>query len=280
MILTVENWFLIGLGIVWIVGAILQDLRRREVDNIWNFSLIAFALAYRAGVSVFTWDSWFFVNGLLGFGIFLIIGNLLYYSRVFAGGDTKLLIALGTILPLSYNWIINFKIFGLFILGFLIGGSVYVLIWSFFLVGFNLRKFSKEFIKQAKAYKFIFLISLIVFFFGLIFVFFIGKEFILIALVFLVFPVLYTYAKAVEESCMVKAISPDKLTEGDWLVEDVFVRGKKIKANWEGVSRKDLKLIQRKYRRKILVKYGVPFTPAFLVGFLFLIFLDWKFGWF
>ena len=42
-----ENLFLIILGLVWIIGAVLQDLKRREVDNLWNFSLIFFALAYR-----------------------------------------------------------------------------------------------------------------------------------------------------------------------------------------------------------------------------------------
>ena len=280
MILAPENWFLIGLGIVWIVGAILQDFHRREVDNIWNFSLIAFALAYRAGVSVFTWDYWFFINGLIGFGIFLILGNIFYYSRVFAGGDAKLLIALGAILPLSYDWIVNLKIFGLFCLGFLIGGSVYVLVWSLFLVGFNFKKFSKEFVKQVKFNKFIFLISLLFFVFCLVFVFFVGNEFVLTSLIFLLFPVLYIYVKAVEESCMIKGVIPDRLTEGDWLVEDIYVGGKKVKANWEGVSRKDLKLIQAKYRRKILVKYGVPFTPAFLIGLLVLIFLELKFSFF
>ena len=51
-----ENLFLIILGIVWIIGAVLQDLKRREVDNLWNFSLIVFALGYRAFVSVWLSD--------------------------------------------------------------------------------------------------------------------------------------------------------------------------------------------------------------------------------
>jgi len=51
MILAVENWFLIIIGLIWIVVAVMQDFKRREVDNIWNFSLIGIALAYRAGIS-------------------------------------------------------------------------------------------------------------------------------------------------------------------------------------------------------------------------------------
>jgi len=279
MILTNENLFLIVLGLVWIIGAVFQDLHRREVDNLWNFSLIAIALSYRAVVSVYVLDYWFLLNGLIGFGIFLLLGNLFYYSRVFAGGDVKLVIALGTILPLSYDWIVNLKIFGLFIVLFLLGGSIYVFIWSLFLVVVNWNRFSKEFVKQFKFYKTLFLICfiLVVFLFGVSF--FIGLEFSLIALVFLLFPFLFAFAKSVEESCMVKEILPERLTEGDWLYEDVFINGKKVKKNWEGVSRKELNLIQRKYRRKILVKYGIPFTPGFLIGFVGVLVLGW-WGWF
>ena len=42
MILSGENIPLLVLAFVWILGAIMQDLRRREVDNLWNFSLIGF----------------------------------------------------------------------------------------------------------------------------------------------------------------------------------------------------------------------------------------------
>src|SRR3989344_1726221 len=121
-----EYSFLIFIAFVWIIGAILQDLRRREVDNIWNFSLIGIALAHRFAFSVYTTNYWFFLNGIFGFFIFLAIANILYYSRVFAGGDAKLLIALGAVLPLSFDWFSNLSLFSIFISGFLLGGSLYV----------------------------------------------------------------------------------------------------------------------------------------------------------
>ena len=138
-----ENLFLIILGLVWIVGAVLQDLKRREVDNLWNFSLIFFALAYRGFVSVSSGNYWFILNGLIGLGIFFLLANLFYYGRLFAGGDAKLLMALGTILPLSYDWMVNLKIFGAFVLLFFILGAVYALIWSFFLV-FCIDKYGNQ----------------------------------------------------------------------------------------------------------------------------------------
>ena len=280
-ILGIENWFLIGLGLIWIIGAVLQDLRRREVDNIWNFSLIGFALAYRLSVSVWGGNYWFILNGLIGFGIFFILGNVFYYSRLFAGGDAKLVMALGAVLPLSYNWIINLKIFGLFILLFFVGGSIYSLIWAFCLMISNWKRFSKEFGKQFKIHKKMFFIALI---FGVLWVvgsFILSQvSFILIGLIILLFPILFMFAKSIEESCMVKKLSSDKVTQGDWLYEDIFVGGKKIKSNWEGVSKRELKLIQKWKNKKILVKYGIPFTPSFLFSFVGILWIGLRWGWF
>ena len=270
MLINSQNSFLIILAIVWIIGAILQDLKRREVDNVWNFSLIAFALGYRAAVSVFANDYWFILNGLIGLLIFLILGNLFYYLRFFAGGDAKLVIALGTILPLSYDWIINFKIFGFFILFFLLSGAIYVLFWSFYLVIKHFKKFKPEFKKQAKNYK-------IMLFFGVGFAIlgiilgFLDAIFIYLGIVILLFPLLFIFAKSVEESCLIRELGPKQITEGDWLYRDIIVHGKKIRANWEGVSRKDLELIRKYSKKKILVKQGIPFTPSFLFSLIILL---------
>lgn len=279
MIISNENLFLIFLGLIWIIGAVIQDLRKREVDNIWSFSLIAFALAYRSFASVYANDYWFILNGIIGFFIFLILGNLFYYSRLFAGGDAKLLIALGTILPLSYNWIINGEIFVFFILLFLVLGSVYSIIWALFLVGFNWKRFVKEFSLQVRNYKKLFLFSIIFFIFWSLFAVFVNQLILLvISLIIILFPCLFVFSKAVEECCMVKSLFPKDVTEGDWLYEDIIIHGKKIKAKWEGVTSSELKLIRNNYRKKVLVKQGIPFTPSFLFGFIALLFLSWRFG--
>jgi len=278
-IINFENLFLIVLALIWIIGAIFQDLRRREVDNLWNFSLIAFALGYRASISIFGGNYWFLLNGAIGFIIFLGLGNLFYYSRLFAGGDAKLLIALGIILPISYDWLINLKIFGFFIVLLLLGGSIYALFYAFTLVFNNKKEFGKEFTKQWKIYKNLFLFSLIFVIFWVVVMFFINKVFILIGLIFLLFPILLTFSKSVEESCLRKSVSPKEVTEGDWLYEDIFVGGKKIKSKWDGVSRDELELIKRKCKGNVLIKQGIPFTPSFLIALVGLLFLIWKFSW-
>jgi len=277
-LLSNQNLFLIILGFFWILGAVLQDLKRREVDNIWNFSLIFFAIAYRASFSIYDNDYWFLLNGIIGFVIFLVLGNVFYYLRVFAGGDAKLMIALGPILPFSYNWITNFKIFGLFIFLFLITGSVYVLIWSIILMLKNWKKFKKECIKQIKIYKKMIFISIFFFILWLVIGILVKSSLVILGLVIILFPVLFIFAKSVEESCMIKSTNPLNVTEGDWLYHDVLVKGKKIKADWDGVSRNELFLI-RKRRNKILIKQGIPFTPGFLFGFVVLVYLFWKYSY-
>ena len=273
-ILRNENLFLLVIGFIWIIGAVLQDLRRREVDNLWNFSLIAVALVYRLSASVYLSNYWFFINGIIGLFLFLILGNVLYYGRLFAGGDAKLLIALGTILPFSFNWITNFKIFGLFILFFLIFGSIYVLIWALFLIGGNWNKFALEFKKYSYNYRKFIYGSLVIAGIWVIVVILTDIVFIVISLIILLFPLLFIFAKAVEESCMVKSISVSKLTEGDWLYQDVIVGRKRIKSNWQGLSKDELQLLRKKYKRKVLIKQGIPFTPSFLFAFIGLIVVE------
>ena len=276
--IAIEYLFLLIIAFIWTIGAILQDLRRREVDNIWNFSLIGFALAYRFAFSIYNNEYWFFINGVIGLIVFLVLGNVFYYSRVFAGGDAKLLIALGPVLPLSFDWLINLKIFGLFIAGFLLGGSLYVFAWSLILVLFNFKKFSREFLRQLQENRKFVLYSMVLFFILSISPYFFIPLFYF-GLLFLLFPLLLLFARAVEESCLIVPLLSQDITEGDWLYEDIFVNGKKIKANWEGVSKTELQLIQKKYRRKILVKQGIPFTPGFLIGLIGVLIVSWKFKW-
>lgn len=272
-----ENWFLITLALVWIIVAVIQDLRKREIANWWNFSLIAIALAYRAFLSVLYWDYRYFVFGLAGFGIFFALANVFYYSRVFAGGDAKLLMALGAVLPFSSLIFENLLIFFYFIVFLLFSGSVYGLLFSFVLASRNRKKFSQEFLRQFEKNKKLFAIFICIVIISLIFVFLI-KEYLLfyVSLLFLLSPFLYVYAKSIEESCMVRAIKPRDLTEGDWLYQDVKVGKKKIKASWEGLSSKELKILKKRATRKILIKQGIPFTPAFFFAFFLLL---WKF-WF
>ncbi len=263
--------FLLGLGLIWIIFASVQDLKDQEVANWLNFSLIIFALGFRFFYSLFLGkDYGFFYQGLIGFGIFFILGNLFYYSRIFAGGDAKLMIALGAVLPIYESFYSNVKFFIVFFVVFLFSGMIYGLSFSFYLILKHFRNFKKEFKGQFKKNK-----NIIygVMFFGL-FLMAIGfseRFFFLFGGFVFILPCLYLYAKSVDEACMIKKIKVKDLREGDWLYKDIRIGRKIIKADWDGLSKKDIKLIQKK-NKSILIRQGIPFVPVFLISFLIILF--------
>jgi len=264
--------FLIVLAIIWLVTASISDLKKYEVPNWLSFSLIVFVLAFRAFYSVANNDLMFFVYGLLGFLVFFVLAYVFYYSRLFAGGDAKLLMGLGAVLPFSNSISSNLLISGIFIFLFLVVGSVYGLLYSGVLVFMNKNKFVNEFKKQFKLRKIFVLIGLIFSLASFVFVFYFKDVIlVLLPLVIILFPVLFIYGKSVEEACMIKEIPGKKVTIGDWLYEEIKVGKKRIKPNWEGLDEKEVKLLSRV--KKVKIKYGIPFVPSFLFAFILLILL-------
>lgn len=136
--------FLFGLAFVFTLIASVQDLKKREVANWLNFSLIAFTLTFRAFYSIQTKDLDFFILGILGLGIFVCLAYLFYYGKIFAGGDAKLLMAYGIILPYkNYSSLFLMTLLFVFIL-FLIG-AVYSLIFSLSIVAKTNKNSEKNF---------------------------------------------------------------------------------------------------------------------------------------
>ena len=120
-------YFLFVLAFLYILFASFQDLRTREIANWLSFSLIAFVLAYRAFYANHFNDWNFFLFGVIGVLLFVGFGYALYYGRVFAGGDAKLLMGLGGVFP--YNNYLDFVFLGGgFVLLLLFVGSVYGLV--------------------------------------------------------------------------------------------------------------------------------------------------------
>lgn len=253
------------IALAWILFATFQDLKTREVANWLNYSLIAIGLIGKAILSV-SQENWkIFAFAVIGFAFYYGIANLFYYTRVFAGGDAKLLMGIGVILP--YDSWLNLGIYGIgfIILLFLIGAG-YTLVYSVFLVRHNKNKFFKEFAGQLKKNKiFIGIIWSIV-----ILILLITKldSLLFIALgILFILPGIYCYLKAVEKTCLIVSMAPAGLQEGDWLLRDIKLKGKTIKASVHGLNKSEINLL-KKQKKKILIKQGIPFMPAFLGAWL------------
>lgn len=269
--MVIGNLFLILLGFVWIIFAVVQDLKKREIANWLNFSLVIFALIFRFFYSLFDNQGFaFFYQGIIGFGILFVIGNLLYYGKVFAGGDAKLMIALGAVIPFSEDLLMNISSILLFLLLFLIVGAFYGVVLAVILGIKNKRKFVKEFSKQFEKKKNIFYISLV---FGIVLIIlaFFESLFLYLAILVFIAPYIYFSAKSIDESCMVKKIDIKYLTEGDWLYGDIKIGRRLIKAKWSGLSKEEI-IFLRKRKKNILIRQGIPFSPVFLISYLGLIY--------
>lgn len=268
-----EVIFLFVLGLLAIIFSSIQDLRFREVSNWVNFSLVVFVLGFRFFVSLFSDKGFnFFYQGLIGFGIFFLIGNLFYYSRIFAGGDAKLMISLGPLIPLYSNFYLNLNLFLWFVLIFLISGAIYSLSVSLFIGLKNIKKIRPELKKSLRKYKNHILstsilgLLLMLSGFYFMFLFFLG-------LIVFILPYLYVYAKSIDERIMVVKINPSKLREGDWLYKDVKIGKDIIKASWDGLTNKQIKMLKN-HNKQVYIRKGIAFVPVFLISYIvfFLIF--------
>ncbi|MDO8460055.1 MAG: A24 family peptidase, partial [Nanoarchaeota archaeon] len=193
-----EYYFLFGLAFLWTLFATIQDLKSREVANWLNFSFISSALAYRAFYSLSTKNHSFFLYGLAGLAIFFILANALYYSKVFAGGDAKLLMGYGIILPFQ-NITSLFFISLLFILLLFLAGAIYSIFYSFFIVSKNKIVFKKEFKEKAKKNRYVLISTLVI---AIILLIYNPRSPINLALtIALLIPITYIYTKAIDK-CM------------------------------------------------------------------------------
>ena len=274
-----EVIFLFALGLIWIIFATVQDIRTKEISNWLNFSLIIFALGFRFFYSLFAAGNFsFFYQGLIGFVIFLILGNLLYYGRMFAGGDAKLFISLGPIIPLSGTFSANLGSFMLFFLVFLLAGAAYSILISTSLAIRHSKKFGREFRKQFNKNKsrlnLLMLLAILALVLGII----VNYLLVFLGVIIFVLPYLYLFAKSVDETAMVKNAPVYSLSEGDWLYHDVHIGKKVIKATWDGLSRQDINLLRKRGKNfRVKIREGVFFSPVFLIGYIVFFYL-WSRG--
>jgi len=267
----IEEGVLFIFAFIWIAFAVVSDLKKREIPNWLNFSIVIFVLGFRFFYSLFSGEGFsFFYYGLLGFFVFYLLGNLFYSVRLFAGGDSRLFTSLGVILPIFPGLIMNVKFSMMFLLIFFMVGGAYSLIVSFGIGLSNFEKLRRGLGRQIKEKKKLImgftLVSIFFLALGFHFYFFFYFGIFVFVLTYL-----YIYALSVDESFMVKKVVSKNLTPGDLLYKDVFLKGKKIKSTWDGLSKKDI-LLLRKNKRDVFIRYGIPFAPVFLISIILFIF--------
>jgi Flp pilus assembly protein protease CpaA len=263
--------------IIALIIASYTDLKTREVPDWLNYSLIGIGLGVNAIYSIVSLNFSFIIQSILGLIVGLGIAYSMFYLGQWGGGDSKMIMGLGALIGLELS--IKSFLLGLFI-NILLIGSIYGLIWSIILARKNKNRFTKE-IKKIINNKKLIRSRLIIFIGSLLLLsplFLIDIQSIIIPIILLIIlinltPYLWIFVRAVENSSMYKRITPDKLTEGDWIANNIRIDGKYISGPKDlGIEKKQINQLIDLWKKgkikKVLIKEGMPFIPSFFIAFI------------
>ncbi len=261
--------------IIALIIASITDIKTREVPDWLNLSLIPLGLGIRLIWSLATNDYSFIIAGMTGFAVLFALGLIMFYTGQWGGGDSKMLMGLGALIGLEFNF--NSTMIS-FIINIVIVGALYGLIWSVITCLRNKKKFLAELKKTTKSITKTRKIMMIVFIISVILAIVIPDillKLLIISLILVVYSSFYLiiFVKAVEKSCMLKYVKPTEVTEGDWIAKDIVIDKKRISGPKDlGIEKKQLKQLISYYKKgkvkKVLIKTGIPFVPSFLVAYL------------
>jgi len=136
----IVDYLIVIIALVWLSFAAIHDIKKREVPDWLNYSLITLALGLRAVHSIVFKEFTFFLYGLLGFVVLFILANILYYTKQWGGGDSKLLMGMGILFatyPVSllkfFNPNLDIPFLLTVVINIFIVGSIYGVLWSVWL---------------------------------------------------------------------------------------------------------------------------------------------------
>ncbi len=274
----VADGVLISVALIATIIAGWNDLKTREVPDWISYGLIITAFTIRLMESLLSGVWSYFYYAIFGFLAMYVFGMIMFRTRQWGGGDAKLIMGLGVIFATRPYFVpeSHMPFLIILVINILLVGAVYGIIFGIWLAWKNRVKFKKVISKllRQKAILQLRIITLFVAIPLFIISFFFQTMMLrlssmIVALLLLIYPYLWTFIKAVENACLLKQLSPSKLTEGDWVEGNVVVKNKVIyKPKNIGIESADIKKLIKAKVKSVLVKDGIPFTPTFLLGIL------------
>ncbi|MFP4403190.1 MAG: prepilin peptidase [Candidatus Woesearchaeota archaeon] len=267
----IELFLGIIISLIGLISGSITDLKKREVPDWINYSLVFSGFFLALIVSIIKNDFLILLHSLFGFLFFFIIGVLMFYTGQWGGGDSKMLMGLGALIGINIilpikdnitNWINNPPLILIFLILTLLVGAIYGIFWCIGLAIINRKQFLIEIKKilikpKIKIVKIICFIIMVVLFTLSFFINDKSISLILIIFAFLCGFLFYMsiFVKAIEKTSMIKKINPKKLTEGDWIAEDIIVDKKIIAKKGDIITKKIInEILKIKSFQKVLIK--------------------------
>jgi len=234
----VPDIILITISLIALIFASITDIKIKEVPDWLSYGLISSGLFIRLISSIVLNQYSYFFYGLAGLAVMFVIGEVLYHTKMWGGGDAKLLMGLGVTLATTPFYLESSSIpflATLFIL-ILFSGVIYGIIWSIYLIFKDRETFKTEFnkIRHSQSSRTIRILSIIVILLLIITIFLIPSSnliklfIILFILLFVIYPYLFIAMKALENTHFYTYLPIEKVVEGDWVAKDIKKNNKII----------------------------------------------------
>jgi len=250
------------------------DLKTREIQDTLNILLFSIGTLLTVLTFINTLQIKILTNYLTILGIFTLISLTLYYTKQWGGGDTKLLIALSTIISTHTTPTTSLN----YLAALLLSTLIYTIIATAYIHIQNFKKLKNYTKKTWKETTKIRIILYIITIISIITYITIPTQKALTQLTLpltIIQTLLYLTIILTRTTlpALYKKINPQQLTEGDWATQTIKVNGKTIYDPKKDlyVNKKQLKQIKKLHQQKklntIKVKYGIPLAPAFLIAY-------------
>ncbi len=273
----VDGTLLAVLFVGFIIAA-LRDIQVREVPDTVSLGLIVIGLLGGLLIAIVRADVWLFLEHLFGFLAGAAMGLAMYYLRQWGGGDAKLIMGTGAVLGLARD---NLQLPEFVVLLVLVG-AVYGLLYTIGLALAHRKAFGPAFVEELRTPRVHRLrIALVVSGVALAALFVAVQDAgtrLLIGLAlacayFLTY--MWVFIRVVEKALMVKPYPVGKLTEGDWIAQDVTARGKVlVSRRTPGITLEQIAALKRARVRTVVVRERIPFVPSFLLALIALLALE------
>lgn len=167
-----------------------------------------------------------------------------------------------------------------FLLNVLLVGAFYGMLWSIWKSIEFRKRFSREWkransVSKISRMKVYLLFVIFIGFAACVFIHDIKFRIIILSIMFVVVATFYIwiFIKTVEKTSMLKSVLPKNLTEGDWIVNDIYVGKEYIAGPVDlGISKSQIRKVMKYFNKgkikRVLIKEGIPFVPSFFIAFL------------
>ncbi len=241
------------------------DIKSREVPDFVSYVFLVGAVLLICILSIYEGSLQVLEFIPLSFALLFGFAYLMYRLGQWGGGDAKLMLGFSFLFTnISLSSSLSF--INLFI-NILLFGGFYGL---FAILVLGLIK-HRELKKHMKVYDYIILFAgaIVIVLVYLLLVFPLNILLSLMALLLVV--IRYIYIISME--LMYKDISVNKLTEGDWLADNVIKEGRIIiKRTNTGLTEEDIDKLKKEGIKEVKIKIGLPFIPGILLGAVVTIF--------